>query len=377
MTRLIKDTKERLQDLEQTVHGGNIWDIADENTVRKGEVIDFSSNINPIGPPERVYEAVRENLWKIGFYPQRDSKNLRTKIAERYVGLTYKNVIVGNGSCELIHLFTQAFVESNTLTLIPIPTFSEYYYATCKVGGIVREIEPRGDLTFDVDKIIGTISENSIIFLCNPNNPTGTLLDRKSITDIVDYASRRESLVFVDEGFIDFTEDPGRNTLSCNVSKYWNLFVLRSLTKSHGLAGLRIGYGIASEEIIEVMHKLKVPWNVNCLAQAAAEAAIDDDEFLDRSRKTILNERIWMISRLRSIPKLRVYDSEANFILIDMRPSCLTGREVSNRALEFGLMIRDCSSFRGLDEYHIRVAVRKREENNRLICFFENLLGYV
>ncbi|MBS7625495.1 histidinol-phosphate transaminase [Candidatus Bathyarchaeota archaeon] len=376
MTRIIKDTKERLQGLEQTVHGGNIWEIADENTVRKGLVIDFSSNINPIGPPERVYEAVRENLWKIRFYPQRDSKNLRTKIAERHVGLTYKNVIVGNGSCELIHLFTQAFVESNTLTLIPIPTFSEYYYATCKVGGNVREVESRGDLTFDVEKIIGNIRENSIIFLCNPNNPTGTLLDRKSITEIVEYASRRESLVFVDEGFIDFTEDPDRTTLSCNVSKYWNLFVLRSLTKSHGLAGLRIGYGIASEEIIEVMHKLKVPWNVNCLAQAAAEAAIDDDEFLDRARKIILNERIWMINRLRSIPKLRVYDSEANFILIDMRPSRLTGREVSNRAMENGLIIRNCSSFRGLDEYHIRVAVRNREENTRLIRFFENLLGY-
>lgn len=375
MTVPMRDIEERLQGPEQTVHGGNIWDIADENTVRKGGLIDFSSNINPLGPSEKVYEAVRESLWKIRFYPQIDSKNLRIKIAERHEGLTYSNVIVGNGSCELIHLFTQTFVKSNTLTLIPIPTFSEYYYATCKVGGAVKEVEPKGDLTFDVDKIIGNIRENSIIFLCNPNNPTGTLLDRKSITYIVEYASRRDSLVFVDEGFIDFTRDPERTTLSSNVSKYWNLFVLRSLTKSHGLAGLRIGYGIASEEIIEAMHRLKVPWNVNCLAQAAAEAAIDDDEFLDRTRKAILNERIWMISRLRSIPKLKVYDSEANFILIDMKTSSLTSREVSNRALENGLMIRDCSSFRGLDEYHIRVAVRKREENTRLIRFFESLLG--
>ncbi|MGQ9543037.1 MAG: pyridoxal phosphate-dependent aminotransferase [Candidatus Bathyarchaeia archaeon] len=373
MSILLKDIRKRLEGLEPTVHGGNVWEVADETTIMRCGLIDFSSNINPLGPSEKVYAAIRDNIWKVRFYPQKDSEKLRIKIAEHHGDLSYRNVIVGNGSCELIHLFSQAFIQSHTSTLIPVPTFGEYLNAALKAGGLVKEVRPKRDFTVDPEELIDSIGDSNVIFLCNPNNPTGTILERGSLLKIVEAASRRDALVFVDEGFIDFVDEPEKYTLSHDVGSYWNLFILRSLTKSHGLAGIRIGYGLGSEEIIENLHRLKIPWNVNCLAQAAAEAALDDIEYLHKVRRLIFSERKWMLSRLKSIPKLKTYDSRTNFILIDTGPSGLTGREISRRALEKGMMIRDCSSFRGLDDFHIRVAVRTRSENLRLIKFLESL----
>jgi len=362
-----------LTSLEPRIHGGNVWDRFEERSIKSGKVIDFSSNISPFEPSARVLEVIENSLWKLGFYPQTDAKRLRTTIAEQYEGLTFKNVIVGNGSSELIYLFADVFAKKKTTALIPIPTFSEYEAAIQRAGGEAKDVRPRNDLTTNIEAILNLIRKDRIVVICNPNNPTGTLINPRDIRVIINRASKHEALVFVDEAFIDFVDDPRKHSLAREVREHSNLFVMRSLTKFHSLAGLRIGYGLASEEIIEALHRAKMPWTVNCLAQAAAEAAMRDDKHAKKVRELVARERTFMLNQLKAIPGLIVNDSETNFVLVDTRRTRLNGREISQRALKEGLLIRDCSSFKGLDEFYIRIAVRRRKQNLTLLSFLKRL----
>jgi len=159
------------------------------------------------------------------------------------------------------------------------------------------------------------------------------------------------------------------------VEKYPNLFVLRSFTKVFGLAGLRVGYGVAHSEVASLLLRAKVPWNVNCLAQAAAIAALNDDEYLRRTWRLIKDEKAFLLRELRRIRGFKVFPAQANFILINIRDSGFTAAELKERLLKYGILIRDCSSFRGLDEYYIRVAVRTRWENEKFIKSLRDILN--
>ncbi len=359
--------------LETRPHGGNVWDVAEESAIRSGELIDFSSSICPLGPSRNVLNAIKNSLWKISFYPQTDAANLRRLVARQHGSISLRNVIVGNGSCELIYLFADFFVREGTFALIPIPTFSEYESAILRAGGRVEEIKPRDCFKVDVEAILNHICKDSLVFICNPNNPTGNLTKRDDLLKILDLSAYHEALVFIDETFMDFVENQEEYSLAGEVENHRNLFVLRSLTKFHSLAGLRIGYGLASEKTVELLHKAKIPWNVNCLAQTAAEHAIKDHKHAERVRELVARERTFLMGRLKTNRKLRVYDSEANFILIDTRGTDLNGPQIAERALKRGLMIRDCSSFKGLDEFHIRVAIKTRRQNLILLDFLESL----
>jgi len=362
-----------LASLKTQLHGGNVWDKFDESIIKSGKVIDFSSNISPLGPSRKVREVIKNSFWKLGFYPQTDAKKLRKTIARQYKDLSFRNVIVGNGSSELIYLFADVFVQKRTLALIPIPTFSEYEAAIRRAGGKVKDIRPKKDLRINIEGILNLISKDRIVILCNPNNPTGTLVDPEDLRTIITIAARRKALIFIDEAFMDFVEDQKKHSLASEVQEHPNLLVLRSLTKFHSLAGLRIGYGLASEEIIEALHRAKVPWTVNCLAQAAAETALRDDEHAKSVRESVARERAFMLNQLKAIPGLGVNGSETDFLLIDTRGIGLTGKEISKRALEEEMMIRDCSSFKGLDEFHVRIAIRTRKQNLALLRFLGRL----
>jgi len=163
--------------------------------------------------------------------------------------------------------------------------------------------------------------------------------------------------------------------LVSEVENYPNLFILRSFSKIFGLAGLRIGYGVAHSDIIDLLSRVKTPWNVNCLAQVAAITALNDDEYLRRTLKLIKSERAFLLHELKKIDGFKVFTTHANFILVDIRDSGFTATELKERLLKYGILIRDCSSFRGLDKYYIRIAVRKRWENERLIKTLKKVLN--
>jgi threonine-phosphate decarboxylase len=177
----------------------------------------------------------------------------------------------------------------------------------------------------------------------------------------------QDSLIFLDEDFLEFVENEKALSMVHKIGYYPNLFILRSFTKIFGLTGLRVGYGIASEEIIDVLFRGKIPWNVNCLAQVAAVAALKDEEHLRVTCELIKKEKTQLLADFGEIKSFKVYPADANFFFIDIRKSSLTATELKNRLLCRGILIRDCTSFRGLDPYYIRVAVKTHWENERLI----------
>jgi len=359
--------RENIKKLKPCVHGGEVWEVASKTGLRKEEILDFSSSINPLGPSEKALEAIKSNLEDIPSYPDSDSCALREAIASRFSGISKNNVIAGNGSTELIYLFAETFMQKGDVALIPAPTFGEYERAVRKVGEEPKHVKLNPDFRVDPAVFARELSGAKIVFLCNPNNPTSILMPPENLATIVERAFEEDAFVFLDEDFLEFVEEEEKFSLIGKIKRYPNLFVLRSFTKIFGLTGLRIGYGIASEEVINSLMNAKIPWNVNCLAQAAAIAALGDEEHLKKTRELVRDEKAFVMRELKQIKAFKTFPADANFIFIDIRQSGYTSAQLKEKMLSYGVLIRDCSSFRGLDEYYIRVAVKTRRENERLL----------
>ncbi|MBU2559333.1 threonine-phosphate decarboxylase CobD [archaeon] len=332
--------------MKKPAHGGDVWSQEVET--------DFSSNVNPLGPPERVKEALIGAIDDIHHYPDIDAAELKAAIS-KYVGTSPENITLGNGSTELIKNFCEQFARGGNV-VIPIPTFSEYEYFARLNGSEVRHA------LLETKKIIESIDRNtSAVFLCNPNNPTGTLFDEREIETLIKAALDASALVFLDEAYIEFSESKSFADRAC---EFENLVVLRSLTKFFSLAGLRIGYACAAKELIDAMERARVPWNVNTLAQVAGIESLKDTKFIDTSKEFIKKEREFMSSELSKF--LKVEKTHANFFLIDLDGKITSG-ELKGRLLKKGMLVRDCSTFAGLDDNFIRVCIRRHDENAKLI----------
>jgi histidinol-phosphate aminotransferase len=323
--------------------------------------------VNPLGPSEKALEAARKCFTEIPAYPDSNCFELRQAISSHFSGISKNNVVVGNGSTELMYLFAEAFLKKGEVALIPVPTFGEYESAVRKTGETTKFFKLDKNFNIDRSVYIREMAGTKIVFLCNPNNPTSNLIPNETLTGIVERALEQGSLVFLDEDFLEFVENEKALSLISKIKRYPNLFILRSFTKIFGLTGLRVGYGIAREEIINVLLCAKIPWNVNCLAQAAAVEALKDEEHLRVTRELIKKEKTKLLTELEQFRSFKVYPPDANFFFIDVRKSGLTATELANKLLQQGILIRDCTSFRGLDQYYIRVAVKTRYENERLI----------
>jgi len=367
--------RENRKNLEPCVHGGEVWEAASRCGLREEEILDFSSSVNPLGASEKALEAVKAGLTRISSYPDSNSTALRQAIATRFKGVSVDNVIAGNGSTELIYLFAETFMQKGDVSLIPAPTFGEYERAVRKTGAEPKYVKPNSDFQFSPVAFTRNLSGVKVVFFCNPNNPTSALMPTEHLTAIVEKALEENVLVFLDEDFLEFVDHEEQLSFISKISRYPNLFVLRSFTKIFGLTGLRIGYGVASEEIIKPLLNAKIPWNVNCLAQAAAIAALEDKEHLNRTRELVRGEKAFLMRELRRIEVFKTFSADANFLFIDVRESGFTAAELKEKMLRYGILIRDCSSFRGLDEYYIRVAVKTRRENEKLLEVFRNAVG--
>jgi len=367
--------RENRKNREPCVHGGEVWEAASRCGLREEEILDFSSSVNPLGASEKALEAVKAGLTRISSYPDSNSTALRQAIANRFEGVSVDNVVAGNGSTELIYLFAETFMRKGDVALIPVPTFGEYERAVRKTGAEPKDVEPNSDFQFNPAFFTRDLSGVKVVFFCNPNNPTSALMSTEHLAVIVERALEENVLVFLDEDFLEFVDHEEQLSFVGKISRYPNLFVLRSFTKIFGLTGLRIGYGVASEEIIKLLLNAKIPWNVNCLAQAAAIAALEDKEHLNRTRELVRGEKAFLVSELRRIDVFKIFPADANFIFIDVRESGFTAAELKEKMLRYGILIRDCSSFRGLDEHFIRVAVKTRRENERLLEAFRITVG--
>jgi threonine-phosphate decarboxylase len=358
-------------------HGGNVWRISEKFKIPLNQVIDFSVPINPLGIPKKALKSIRQHLNLIKNYPDPDHEWL-IETFSNYVGVESNNIIVGNGSTELIYLFTEVFVESGYDAVIPIPTFGEYKIATTRVGGrpLLLRCDPTKNFRLNFEKLEKAISKKTrMIFFCNPNSPTGILYEKDDVLRIVRLAAEKNVLVFLDEDYVDFVDDDKRYSMAEYVTRYDNLFVLRSLTKFFGLAGLRIGFGIASPDVVRVLKKAKMPWSVNSLAMFAATEAVKDDDFIKRSRLLISRSKRSMQKMLQEFPWLKVYPSETNFFLIEITKGDLTSTQLKEGLARKGLLIRDCSDFDGLNNRFFRVSVNKPEENKKLIAHLKSFVN--
>ena len=361
---LVKDT---IRNLKPCVHGGEVLDAAVKSGLKREEILDFSSSVNPLGPSKKALKAAKAAFPEIPAYPDSSSVALRKAIASHYTGISKGNVVVGNGSTELMYLFAEAFLKNGEVALIPAPTFGEYESAVRKTGETPRFLKLDENFNVDASVFKREMAEAKIVFLCNPNNPTSMLIKPETLRGIVEEAEAHDSLVFLDEDFLEFVDNERTLSLIGKIKSHPNLFILRSFTKIYGLTGLRVGYGVADEEIISVLGCAKIPWNVNCLAQAAAVAALKDEEHLEVTRELIRREKAWLAEQFAGFGSFRVYPPDANFFFIDIRKSGLTATALTGKLLRQGIMIRDCTSFHGLDQYFIRVAVKTHAENVRLI----------
>jgi len=337
-------------------HGG-LYSI----TTPSLEILDFSSNINPLGPSPKVFKTIKNHLNTLQIYPDPESLDLRKNL-QRYTKIPSSQIVVGNGATEIIYNFCKAFLSQKTPVLIPIPTFGEYE-AGAKLAGAKVKFFKTMDLKKDIDNFISKLPKNGCVFICNPNNPTGYILSKNYLKKIVIAANKKNTLVFVDECFIELVPDYNESII-LSVKKLHNLFILRSLTKSYGLAGIRIGYGVGTKKMVSILNKIKIPWNVSGLAQYAASAAISSPNYLDKTKKMIQIESNFLKKNISKLKNFYCYDSVTNFILIKSK---LSSSKLKQKLLKKKILIRDCSNFRGLNNNYIRVAVKTRKENQRLV----------
>lgn len=353
-------------------HGGRIRSVAASLEIRQEDLLDYSANINPLGHPP-LDDLILREMERIGHYPDNDYLEFRTAAAE-FVGVEAENVVPGNGSSELMRLFAEALLEPGDMVVITEPTFGEYAAQSRLFGaeivpvnrGINGPVDPKDFLS---DALL---EEAKAVFICNPNNPTGVLLPRSMIVDLAERCESAETFLFVDEAFIELS-DPDQ-TVADMAAEMEHLFVARSLTKSFGVPGIRLGFGVAGDRLAEVMNRTRLPWSISSLASAAGAYLLSQGDHLVRSRRVIEEELAWLTEELERLG-LDPVKSSVNFILVGLGRKEIRSSDLVERMVGERVLVRDCRSF-GLGEGYVRVAVRNREENERFISALERVLGW-
>jgi threonine-phosphate decarboxylase len=360
--------------MNRPFHGGDLKKASLKYRLPRDEIIDFSANINPLGLSSRVREALLKNIDLAISYPDPYCNELKREIAS-YLGIQKENILVGNGSCDLIYLIVRSFYPRKALVFIP--TFSEYEYAVKTSGGICqfsKLLEEKGFI-WEKKTALQYLKGIDLVFICNPNNPTGTITPKEDIFSFVDTCKKHKTKVMIDEAFIDFVKNHDQITLVKEAPYNENLLVLRSLTKFFSLAGLRVGYLVGEKRVIKELEKNLCPWSVNGLGQIAAKEALKDQDFIEKTKSYIEQEKGFLWKKLKEIKGIKPYPAAANFIFCRLTESSIDSSLLTERLGRQGIFIRDCSTFKGLDNKFIRIAVRKREENIKLIAALKDVFG--
>jgi histidinol-phosphate aminotransferase len=339
-------------------HGGLNYHEISNLGLSAEDIIDFSSNCNPYGPPPEIAKAISSSI--IDIYPDTEATELKEVLASK-LNISQDHLLIGNGSTELIRLVALAYFGHEDHVLILKPTYGEYELACHLVDAKVLHYSALNQpyLHFNTTDIVNLICQHQPkgIFLCNPNNPTGQYLSQQEIEQIL--SSTPKSLLILDEAYIAFTE--GIWSSLDLLKKYNNLIILRSMTKDYALAGLRLGYAIAAEPIISTLKRVRPPWNVNAVAQKAGVAVLQADTYLKECNKKIHESKDFLIKEITSLG-LQVFPSQTNVFLVKLTNVAF---EFRYALLHLNIAVRECSSF-GLPNY-IRIAPRTRPECEKLV----------
>jgi len=354
--------KPEVKNLKVCPHGGINYAELRAMGLAPEMVLDFSVCSNPFKPPPKVKKIL--NTIAIEQYPDSEATELRQKLSEK-LGVTIENVLAGNGAVELIRLIALAYFRQGDPVLILEPTFGEYEVACQIVGAepVKQWMRAEDNFAPRIEEAINLIRQHRPrgIFICNPNNPTGKYFSRQEVEMILD--AGRDSLLILDEAYITFADN---SWSAIDLISQGNTIILRSMTKDYALAGLRLGYAIANQEIIDNLRRVRPPWNVNVIAQKAGVIALEDTDYLAQSKKKIKEAKQFLLDELYRLG-FRPLPSDTNFFLVRVGDA----KSFRTALLKQGIVVRDCTSF-GLPEY-VRIAPRTMPECQKLIAAIQAL----
>jgi threonine-phosphate decarboxylase len=347
------------------MHGGDVDTWARSTGIEAGQMLDFSASINPLDPPPSARDAFIKSYGEISRYPDPYGEKLKEALGEHH-GMSSSEVLLGNGSTQLIYLLCAALRPRKALVVGP--AFSEYANALVLAGASVRQLILTSDdgFQFSMDRFMAAWDKDcDIVFLPRPNSVTGQLVSRVEIEKIAGAALGRKRFVVVDEAFIDFVEAESVKTM---VRQNPYLIVLRSLTKYYALPGLRLGYVLAETSNVAQLAAYQEPWSVNGPALSVARACLKDACFTMKTERWLGNERRFLSQKLAGLAGFRPLASQTNFLLVKIDANGLDALQLRSFLSRKKILIRACDSFGGLGTDYFRIAVRRRKDNLRLLA---------
>ena len=351
-------------------HGGNIYSA--QRKTGDSHVLDFSANINPVGLSEKVRQTLLDNIDNVVHYPDAEAYQLRKSICRHY-GIKEEMLVLGNGATELFYILVHVLKPEKIF--LPVPSFSEYEKSSLCIDVQVEYflLPCENNFVVNYEEMLHKIPSNALIFLGNPNNPTGKLLEREGLENFLQKTWAKNCKIILDESFIDFLECSDYYSLLRFCYAYDHVFLVHSLTKIFAIPGLRLGFGVFPQAWAKKVEGAKDCWNVNNLAQAAGIAALDDKEYLKKSKILVKEYRDNFYKELASIKAIKIYPSEVNFLLLDIKNTGMTSAQLCSEMAKHSVLLRDCANYHGLDDGYVRVAVRNKAENRE----FTNILKKV
>ncbi|WP_075719086.1 pyridoxal phosphate-dependent aminotransferase [Roseburia sp. 499] len=352
-------------------HGSDLEKIEQIYGIKKEEITSFSANVNPLGVSPMLRSTLSKHIDAITTYPDREYTSLRKCIAD-YVNTDYENIIMGNGSTELISLFIQ--IEHPQKALILGPTYSEYEREISLGGGtcLYYPLKEEQGFCLDVAHFTAQLNESiDLLVICNPNNPTSTAVNQKDMRTILDICKQNDIFVMVDETYVEFADNYDEIDSTPLTAFYNNIVILRGTSKFFAAPGLRLGYAITgNRDLIKAINTRKNPWTINSLAVIAGEIMFKDTDYIQKTRQLISTERARMYNALSKDSRFKVYKPSGNFMLVRLMDDTLTSELLFDRAIREKMMIRDCSTFPFLDNKYVRFCFMSPEMNDKLLeCF--------
>jgi histidinol-phosphate aminotransferase len=360
-----------VEEMDSYVPGRSQDEIAADFGLKKEDIIKLGSNENPWGPSPKAMKAIKDEISSINRYPESQLHELVSEIAQ-YSGVKDSQVIIGgDGADEIIDVLAKTFINPDDEFIVPLPSYMYYEYLLKQYGA--RPVYAKWDLDenrLDEESIFDSITERTkMIFLCSPNNPTGTLIDKEVLINIA--SKNPEVLIVIDEAYFEYSEVTNKDL----IDEFNNIFIIRTMSKVLGLAGMRIGYGLACEEIIEYMHRIKPVFSLTRLSFVAALNTFRDKEYITESIRKGIESRQYLYDEISKIDGLHVFPSKSNFMLIRVKDTGFTASELALELMKKGIIVRDCTSFKGLDEYWIRISICTLEEDEKFIDILKEVLS--
>jgi threonine-phosphate decarboxylase len=355
------------------IHGGDVYT---EGLLKGKKLLDFSSNINPLGVPESFKNSIDKAVESLVRYPDIEYREVKKALSE-YNKVPEEYFLLGNGAAEIIDWA----VSLMDRILIVVPSFAEYeidakkWFCQIKYSYLKEEVRSENNncgenkisseihLSYDYEDILNNLDHVDGIIIGNPNNPNGCIIDKKRFKEILNFCEMTKKFVVIDEAFIEFTGNI-KNSFIDEIRNYKCLIIIRALTKFFGMPGIRFGYGISSNsDVLCQIREKQNPWNINSFAEEAAKTVLKDTEYIKNTLKWIKKEREYFTNKLKEIPFIhKVYNTRANYVLCELKG--IDCNELYNRCLQKDIVIRKAENYRGLDKRFVRFAIKDRESND-------------